>query len=89
MEMEAADQNIENARDGLKDLEDEIKLKQADLSKSLKKKTKITKNLKKLRQSLNRKKLKAEGLRKELESLKSGIEGHDTDSMHFLDFIHF
>merc|ERR1712115_217172 len=67
-DIEGADDEINQINDTLKDLEDEIKLKQADLSKSLRKKTNITKNVKKLRESLNKKKLKADGLDKELKS---------------------
>merc|ERR1712048_1192966 len=64
--IEDADNKIDEENENLKELEQEIKLKQADLTKTLRKKTQITKNCRKLMQSLNKKKLKANATEKEL-----------------------
>eukprot|EP01084_Bolivina_argentea_P186866 322003_1 len=54
----------------LEECEDEIKLKQADLGKTLRRKTTIGKSMKKLRKSTNAMKLKSDELEKEVIRLK-------------------
>jgi len=69
-DLEKSEIEIKAGNDALKDLEDEIKLKQAALSKTLREKTKINKQLKKCMKSLDAKKLKGDKMRKQLKSLK-------------------
>merc|ERR1712129_180285 len=69
--IQTADDDLATHSASLNDLEQEIKLKQADLAKTLRQKSNITKNARKLLTSLNKKKLKANAMEKKVKSLES------------------
>jgi len=81
------EEEMQQTHNALKDLEDDVKLKQADLSKSLRQKTSICKHLKARKTALSKKKLKAVRLEKQRESLQSEQQRTEEDEVKMEEVI--